>query len=162
MPAHFDRPEPRRVLPGEYPLWDEALALLNRDLAVTLPAQGPLQLLALPPSGPDEPASVHVALANGEWHSNDLYPESADDPAHALAIIADAAQETVTERLRQAWPLCAEHDLGMHPRDADGQLSWWCAGERLRRGPAHIRAALGALDTLVRTRRPNRKQRKRG
>jgi hypothetical protein len=32
------------------------------------------------------------------------------------------------------------------------QLSWWCAGERLRRGPAHIRAAVGALDTFVRPR----------
>ncbi|MFI9585292.1 hypothetical protein ACIHCQ_26335 [Streptomyces sp. NPDC052236] len=90
----------------------------------------------------------------------DLYPDSADDPASALAIVADAAQETVTECLWQVWPLCAEHGLGMHPRDADGQLSWWCAGERLRRGPAHIRAAVGALDTFVRPRRPNRKRRR--
>ena len=74
--------------------------------------------------------------------------------------VADAAQETVTERLWQAWPVCAEHDLGMHPRDADGQLSWWCAGERLRRGPAQVRAAVGALDTFVRPRRPNRKRRR--
>ena len=37
MHAPFDLPEPRRVQPGEHPVWDEALALLNRDLAVTLP-----------------------------------------------------------------------------------------------------------------------------
>ncbi|OKI94449.1 hypothetical protein AMK10_19315 [Streptomyces sp. CB02058] len=160
MHALFDRPGPRRVSPGEYPLWEEALALLNRDLAVTLPEQEPLQLLALPSCEADEPEHVYVALANGEWHGNHLYPESAEDPAHALADIADAAQETVAERLWQAWPLCAEHDLGMHPRDAEGQLSWWCAGDRLCRGPAHIRAAVGALDTLVRPHRPNRKRRR--
>ncbi|WP_329528938.1 hypothetical protein [Streptomyces sp. NBC_01462] len=152
----FDRPEPRRVSPAEYPLWGRALGLLNRDLAATLPDQEPLQLLALPPYDANEPENVHIALANGEWHGNHLYPESADDPAVALAVVADAAQETVTERLWQAWPLCAEHGLGMHPRDADGQLSWWCAGERSRRGPAHVRAAVGALDTLVRPHRPNR------
>ncbi|MCX5008963.1 hypothetical protein OHB05_41315 [Streptomyces sp. NBC_00638] len=160
MRAVFDCPEPRRVSPGEYPLWDRALALLNRDLAVTLPEREPLQLLALPPNEATEPEYVYVALVNGEWHGNHLDPDSADDPASALAVVADAAQETVTELLWQAWPLCAEHDLGMHPRDADGQLSWWCAGERLRRGPAHIRAAVGALDTLVRPRRPNRKKRR--
>ncbi|MFD6550110.1 hypothetical protein [Streptomyces sp. NPDC058398] len=148
MRALFDPPEPRRVSPGEYPMWDRALALLNRDLAVTLPQQEPLQLLALPPNDADEPEGVYVALANGEWHGNCLYPDSPDNLASALAIVADAAQETVTERLWQAWPLCAEHGLGMHARDADGQLSWWCAGERSRRGPAHVRAAVGALDTL--------------
>ncbi|MEU2354354.1 hypothetical protein ABZ599_15535 [Streptomyces misionensis] len=148
----FDRPEPRRVSPGEYPMWDRALTLLNQDLAATLPEQGPLQLLA----DVDEPENVYVAMANAEWHGNPLDPDSADKPASALLIVADAAQETVTECLRQAWPLCAEHGLGMHPRDVDEQLSWWCAGERLRRGPGHFRAAVGALDTLGRPRRPTR------
>lgn len=139
-------------------MWERALALLNRDLAVTLPEQEPLQLVALPPYGADEPENVYVALANGEWHGN--YLDSADEPASALATVADAAQETVAERLWQAWPVCAEHGLGMHPRDADEQLSWWCAGERLTRGPAHIRAAVGALDTLGRPPRPNRRRRR--
>ncbi|MEV7783239.1 hypothetical protein [Kitasatospora sp. NPDC088351] len=131
---------------------------------MTLPEQGPLRLLALSPFGApfdaDEPEEVHVALANGEWHGNHLHPDSADDPVNALAIIADAVQETVTACLRQVWPVCAEHGLGMHPRDANGRLSWWCAGERLRRGPAHIRAAVGALDTLMPPRRPNRRSRR--
>ncbi|MFD5322040.1 hypothetical protein [Streptomyces sp. NPDC127098] len=48
------------------PRWDRALALLNRDLAVTLPEQEHLQLLALPPYDADEPENVYVALANGE------------------------------------------------------------------------------------------------
>ncbi|MCX5195156.1 hypothetical protein OOK31_14810 [Streptomyces sp. NBC_00249] len=164
MRSLFDPPEPRRVLPGEYPVWEAALALLNRDLAVTLPGQEPLRLLAVPPCDEDTDEagteSVHVALANGEWHGNSLYPNAADDPDRALAAVADAAQETVTERLWQAWPLCAEHDLGMHPREADGQLVWWCAGAPARREPAHVRAAVGALDTLVRPHRPNRKKRR--
>ena len=160
MRTEYGRPEPRRVPPGEYPGWDSALALLNRDLAATLPEQEPLQLLATASLGIDEPEYVYVALANGEWHGTHLYPDSSDDAALALAAVADAAQDTVTERLWQAWPLCALHDLGMHPRDADGQLSWWCAGERLRRDSAHIRAAVGALNTFVRPHRPNRKKRR--
>lgn len=55
---------------------------------------------------------------------------SVENPAVALAAVADAAQETVTERLWQAWPLCTEHDLGMHPLEAEGRLPRWCAGER--------------------------------
>ncbi|MEE4420563.1 hypothetical protein [Streptomyces bugieae] len=154
MNALFDLPEPRRVLLGEYPLWDEALALVNRDLAVTLPDQGPLQLQGLPPYNEGEAENVYIALANGEWHGNVLEPDSADNPVLALMAIADAAQETVTECLWQAWPLCDEHNLGMHPRAADGQPSWWCAGGN-RRGPAHIRAAVGGLDSPVSPRRPH-------
>ncbi|MFD3566753.1 hypothetical protein [Streptomyces sp. NPDC058667] len=156
MCALFDPPEPRRVSPGEYPVWDQALALLNRDLAVTLPQLEPLQLLALPSYDGDEPENVYVAMPNGEWHGNHVDPNSQDSLASALASVADAAQETVMELLWQAWPLCPEHGLGMHPREeTEERLSWWCAGERLRRGPAHIRAAVGALDALgasIRTR----------
>ncbi|MFD5582510.1 hypothetical protein ACFWII_01705 [Streptomyces sp. NPDC127063] len=156
MCALFDPPEPRRVSPGEYPVWDQALALLNRDLAATLPQLEPLQLLALPPYDADEPENVYVAMANGEWHGNHLDSNSRDSLAFALASVADAAQETVTELLWQAWPLCPEHGLGMHPReDAEGQVSWWCAGERLRRGSAHFHTAVGALDVFgesIRTR----------
>ncbi|MFJ4526562.1 hypothetical protein ACIP4Y_37635 [Streptomyces sp. NPDC088810] len=148
MHALFDSPGLRRVSLGEYPLWDEALVLLNRDLAVTLPEQGPLQLVAQPSYEAGEPEYVYVALANGEWHGGHLYPKVAEDLAHALAIVADAAQDTVAERLGQAWPLCVEHKLGMHAREVEGQLSWWCAGERPPLGLAHIRAAVGALDTF--------------
>ncbi|AJT69711.1 hypothetical protein T261_8115 [Streptomyces lydicus] len=108
-----------------------------------------------------EPENVCIALANGEWHGNVLDPESADDPVLALMAVADAAQETVTECVWQAWPLCDEHGLGMHPREADGHPSWWCAGG-LRQGPAHIRVAVGGLDSLVRPRRPHRKRRGEG
>ncbi|MER7682544.1 hypothetical protein [Streptomyces sp. NPDC096934] len=148
MQAHFDQPEVRRVPRGEYPWWDEALAVLNQDVAATLPEQGALQLLAQPSYEAGEPEYVYVALANGEWHGGHLYPKTPEDPAHALAIVAEAAQETVAERLWQAWPLCVEHNLGLHTRDVEGLLSWWCAGRRPEGGPGHICAAVGALDTF--------------
>ncbi|MFF7443911.1 hypothetical protein [Streptomyces sp. NPDC008122] len=160
MSAFFHLPGARRIPLGAYPLWDEALALVNRDLAVTLPDQEPLCLAGHPSHTEDEAEYVHVALANGESQGNSLDPDSAGDPAHALWAVTDAAQETVTELLWQAWPLCGEHDLGMHPREADGRLSWWCAGGRGPGEPAHVRAAVGGLDALVRPRRPHRKRRR--
>ncbi|MYS06922.1 hypothetical protein GTW71_10855 [Streptomyces sp. SID6041] len=136
---------PRHVPPGRYPAWDRALALLNRDLAATLPRVEPLRLLALPPYEEDEPEHVHVAMANGEWHGNHLDAESQDSPDAALARVADAAQETVVELLWQAWPLCPEHGLGMHPaEDAEERLFWWCSGG----GPSHFHVPVGALDAL--------------
>lgn len=152
---------PRSVLPGAYPCWEAALALLNRDLAATVPEQVALRLLALPREEPDGPEAVCVALADGRWDGNPLPPDSAQNSVLALAAVADAAQETVTEGLWRAWPVCTEHDLGLHPREVDGRVCWWCAGEhRSRRGLAHVRAAVGELDTLVRPHRPNRKRRK--
>ncbi|KIZ16426.1 hypothetical protein [Streptomyces natalensis] len=162
MSGLFDLPEPRRVSLGEYPLWDEALALVNRDLAVTLPDQGLLQLLGLPSYDEDVAEYVYVALANGEWHGNVVDPHSADNPLLALTAITDAAQETVTECLWQTWPVCDEHDLGMHPREAAGQLSWWCAGGNIPSEPGHIRAAVGGLASLVHPARPHRKRRREG
>lgn len=145
MDSPLGRFEPREVSTGEFPLWDKALALLNADLTATLPRQGPLRLIAITSlrEDVDVPEDVHVVLSDGERHGNPLHPGSAADLAQALEAVADAAQETVSEQLWQAWPLCAEHGLGMHTRAADGRLSWWCAGER---GLAHIRAAVGELD----------------
>ncbi|MFE7515407.1 hypothetical protein ACFU8I_29890 [Streptomyces sp. NPDC057540] len=152
MCAFFDTPEPRPVPAGAYPLWDAALALVNRDLAATLPDQSPLRLLGLPAYDGGE--DVYVGTADGEWQGNRLDPASAGDPLGALAAVADAAQETVTELLWRAWPLCGEHRLGMHAREDGGRLSWWCAGGTAPREPAHLRAAVGGLDALA---RPHRK-----
>ncbi|MGW3204843.1 hypothetical protein [Streptomyces sp. NPDC001135] len=155
MCAFFGLPEPRLVLAGEYPLWDEALAAVNRDLAVTVPDQRPLRLIAYPePGDPDE--HVHVALSNGEAQGGSLTPTQS--AAEALMAVADAAQGTVTERLWRAWPLCTVHDLGMHPREVGGRPSWWCAGGSRRGDPAHVRAAIGELHTIQRPDRVNRKR----
>ncbi|MDF2261091.1 hypothetical protein [Streptantibioticus ferralitis] len=116
-------------------------------------------MLGLPSCNEGVAEYVCVALANGEWHGNVVDPDSADNPVLALTAITDAAQETVTECLWQAWPVCDEHDHGMHPREAEGQLSWWCAGGNIRREPAHIRAVVGGLASLVRPRQPDRNRR---
>jgi hypothetical protein len=157
MCASFRPPEPRQVPVGRYPLWDEALAAVNRDLAATLPEQRPLRLTVYPETA-DLDEQVYVALSGGEAHGNPLLPN--ETAAEALTAVADAAQETVSELLWRAWPVCTLHDLGMHPRDVEGRPSWWCAGGPRKGDPAHVRAAIGELPTAHRPHRPNRKRRK--
>ncbi|GGR26174.1 hypothetical protein [Streptomyces aurantiogriseus] len=158
----FDLPRPREVQAGEYPVWDEALALVNRDLAALLPDHGPLRLLALPPwddLDESEREHVYVALPDGRWHGSDLWHGSEATLTSALAAVAEAAQDTVMECLWQVWPVCAEHRIGMHTRQEDGRPVWWCAGGRGPGDPAHVRAAVGELDALHRPRRARRKRR---
>ncbi|MFF8972874.1 hypothetical protein [Streptomyces sp. NPDC014995] len=157
----FDMPPPREVRPGEYPVWDEALGLVNRDLAALLPDVGALRLLALPPWEPEQSGreQVYVALPDGRWHGDDLLHGRGVTPAAALADVAEAAQDTVMECLWQVWPVCAEHRTGMHVREEDGRTVWWCAGGRGARDPAHVRAVVGGLDALHRPRRARRRRR---
>ncbi|MFD4755622.1 hypothetical protein [Streptomyces sp. NPDC058426] len=77
VPVPVSEPDPfapRFVEPGEHPGWDTALAVVNRDVAATLPEEPPLRLLACP-GDPDEPERLYVARANGEWHGNGLPPK---------------------------------------------------------------------------------------
>jgi hypothetical protein len=68
-----------------------------------------------------------------------------------IAAVAHAAQESLMEWQFHAWPLCDEHNAGLHafrvPGLADGQeslgrgpASWWCA-----LGGGHRVAAIGRL-----------------
>ncbi|MFE7857139.1 hypothetical protein [Streptomyces sp. NPDC057403] len=142
---------PRRVEPGEHPALDEALALVNRDLAATLPEREPLRLMALASWEEGEPEDVYVALADDTWWGNQLPGSGAwagVDPRAVLADVAEAAQDTVTERLWRAWPLCTVHNLGMHLGEAEGRPVWRCAGAG--RDPGHVRAAVGELQALRR------------
>ncbi|MFJ4691386.1 hypothetical protein [Streptomyces sp. NPDC088766] len=156
---------PRPVRPGEYPLWEEALSLVGRDLDALLPGRGPLRLLALPSWDEEEAEDgpghehVYVALPDGRWHGDHLWHGSASDPDTALAEVAEAAQETVLECLWQVWPVCGEHGLGMHAGQEDGRAVWRCAGGVAPGGPAHVRAAVGELDAPHRPRRARRKLR---
>jgi len=148
MHGRFGHPGPRQVEPGEYPAWEEALALVNRDVLATLPDQEPLRLMALPPWEEGEREIVHVTLASGEWWGDHLRHDPAEpdrDPLAALAAVAEAAQDTVTERLWQAWPVCAAHDRGMHLSKDEGHPVWRCAGDG--RDPGHVGARVGELGT---------------
>ncbi|MGW7793252.1 hypothetical protein [Streptomyces tricolor] len=156
-PSFPTPPEPYFVSAGEHPLWEQALAVVNRDLAATLPEQRPLRLIAWP-AEPGEPEQVYVALANGDAHGNALWP--ARSAGEALSAVAEAAQETVMECLWQVWPVCTLHGLGMHVAEEAGRPVWRCAGGARPGEPAHVRAAIGELDTLHRPHRPNRKRRK--
>lgn len=166
MHPWFDQPEPRSVAAGEHPWWDEALALVNRDLAATLPEQRPLRLIAWPADAEDEGEAerVYVALDNGDAHGDSLGPAPSSATA-ALRAVAEAAQDTVMECLWQAWPVCTLHNLGMHLGEGEGEgegaggVVWWCAGPGRPDDPEHPRAAVGELDTVHRPRRPNRKRR---
>ncbi|GAB1334274.1 hypothetical protein ACE1SV_08640 [Streptomyces sp. E-15] len=161
-----DQPEPRSEAAGEHPWWDEALALVNRDLAATLPEQRPLRLIAWPADAEDEDEAerVYVALDSGDAHGNSLGP-APSSPTAALRAVAEAAQDTVMECLWQAWPVCTLHNLGMHLGEGEGEgegaggVVWWCAGSGRPDDPEHPRAAVGELDTVHRPRRPNRKRR---
>ncbi|MFI9804013.1 hypothetical protein ACIHEJ_06520 [Streptomyces sp. NPDC052301] len=157
-PHPVRQPEPRFVAEGEFPLWDEALAVVNRDLAATLPEQRPLCLIAYPGWEEGEDEHVHVAFESGYFHGNALPPEAT--AAGALPAVAEAAQETVVEFLWQAWPVCTLHGLGMHVSEDAGRPSWWCAGGSRPGDPAHVRTAIGELTTAHRPHRPNRKRRK--
>ncbi|MEU6144005.1 hypothetical protein ABZ848_27090 [Streptomyces sp. NPDC047081] len=148
MHTPFDRPGPRSVEPGEYPALDEALALVNRDVAATLPEERPLRLMAMPPWEDDEPEHVYVTRANGEWWGNPIWQaEDGSWGRDPLGAVAEAAQDTVSERLWQAWPVCTLHNLGMHLSSTDdGRPAWLCAGKAP--DAEHVRAAVGELDGI--------------
>ncbi|MFJ2818780.1 hypothetical protein [Streptomyces sp. NPDC087294] len=139
-------PVPRQVEPGEAPVWADALALVERDLAVTLPEHRGLQLLAVPAWEEGEPEQVYVALASGTWWGNPLSLDPDASPDDALGTVAAAAQDTVSERLWQAWPVCATHHLGMHLTQEESRPAWWCGGGL--KEPGHVRCLVGELGTV--------------
>ncbi|MGW7613374.1 hypothetical protein ACWGKW_40275 [Streptomyces sp. NPDC054766] len=147
-------PQPRRADPGQWPKSEAALTVVNRDLMATLPGQDALVLTVVPQGEPTSRGAIdgdqiYVALPDGHWHGDSVNacdreegdPPEPDDARTVLAVVADAAQATVMELLRQVWPVCREHKPGMHPRpagttedwfggetDSDGPPVWWCRG----------------------------------
>ncbi|MHC5902326.1 hypothetical protein ACVNF4_00145 [Streptomyces sp. S6] len=140
----------RPIPPGEHPEWDAALELVNRDLEALLPGRGPLRLWGMPSWDEEESEWVYVVMPDGTWQGNQLERNA------GVLEVADAAQETVVERLWEVWPVCDTHRLGMHPRDEEGRDVWWCAGEG-----GHVQGAVGELTPVHRPRAERRKERKR-
>lgn len=167
--GRLDLPEPRRAEPGAWPKLEAALAVVNRDLAATMPGQDALMLMvapswpSLPPSGIDR-GQVYVAMPDGRWDGNAVNacdveegaPAERDDATTVLTVVAEAAQATIMELLRQVWPICREHKIGMHARpagtagdwhpgttDAVGPPVWWCRGSR--DGECHDVSLVGEL-----------------
>ena len=147
--TRMDFPSGRPAEPGAFPSWDAALVLVNRDLDAQLPGRGPLRLWVMPSWDEEVGEPVYVVLPDGTWHGNPL-------PGGAGVVdVADAAQESVVERLWEVWPVCDEHRLGMHARQADGRAVWWCNG-----GNGHVRCGVGELPVSWRPRQERRKRRK--
>lgn len=192
-PGHDGRhlPEPRRAEPGRWPVLEAALAAVNRDLLAAMPGREALVLFVVPsasgqpvPPGGADSDQVYVAMPDGRWHGNQVNacdpeegdPSEPDDATTVLTVVADAAQSTVMELLRQVWPVCPEHRIGMHPRpagttdgwyegatDAAGPPVWWCRGGR--DSVCHDVALVGELaDALpgARRRALRRSERRRG
>ncbi|MFS4092439.1 hypothetical protein [Streptomyces sp. AF1A] len=148
LPAGRPAPdEPRRVEPGQWPRFEAALAVVNRDLAGTLPDEPPLVLMLCPCAADDWPDQIHVALSDGRWQGNAVHPQGPewddepDDAFTVLGLVAAAAQESVMELRWTVWPVCPYHRIGVHPRPAGtaadwdgngspghGPLVWWCRG----------------------------------
>lgn len=61
----------------------------------------------------------------------------------AFAEVADYFQEHLDQHpiLGSIWPVCSEHDVGLHGEVHDGLAVWWC------RPGDHAVATVGALDT---------------
>ncbi|MFJ8600036.1 hypothetical protein ACIREM_15175 [Streptomyces shenzhenensis] len=162
-------PEPSRVEPGQWPKLEAALAVVNRDLTATLPGQDALVLMRAPsweplPRNAVEGDQIYVAMPDGRWHGNSVNacdleegdPPEPDDATAVLAVVADAAQETVMEFLWRVWPICSAHKIGMHHRpagttedgyqdetDSAGPPVWWCRGGR--DGTCHDVSLVGEL-----------------
>ncbi|MGX2996820.1 hypothetical protein JNUCC64_21520 [Streptomyces sp. JNUCC 64] len=173
VPGWEDPPEPVRVGPGEWPETEAALAVVNRDLAAALPGQDALVLMSTPgwepTAGSEAPGDqLYVALPDGRWQGgavNSWSPgedgaREPDDPAMVLALVAEAAQETVMELLRRVWPVCPAHGIGTHPRPPGttkdwyqgepapvGPPVWWCRGGR--GDPCHDVSPVGELAAVL-------------
>ncbi|MDV9173714.1 hypothetical protein R6V09_26880 [Streptomyces sp. W16] len=145
----------RRADLGEFPRLAAALDTVNRDFAATFPDREPLILMVW--SGDEDiDEQTYVAMSDGTSHGNGISEPDADAPDRvALDLVAEAAQETVMERLWQVWPVCPFHKIGTHPRPegttADWEYGksrgtrvvWWCRGHR--GGDCHDLASVGEL-----------------
>lgn len=149
---------PYPVSPDDRPGLAAALAAVNRDLATTRPDLPQLALTGL--SFPERDGNegqggqraadavagfVYVSLTDGRAHGSQLYREPEDpdlplptDPVELLAAVADAGQETVAAELWLVWPVCPQHDKGLHVGAA---ATWVC---RVGTG-GHAVGAIGEL-----------------
>ncbi|MER0450075.1 hypothetical protein ABR738_36975 [Streptomyces sp. Edi4] len=48
------------------------------------------------------------------------------DAAGVRAEVADAIQTYLADRYGRLWPLCPEHDNGLHAVAQEGEALWWC------------------------------------
>lgn len=129
--------------PAAQPLLDHALSIVERDVEAELGDAGGLRLVT---SG----GEVFVALRDGRFHGDPVQVRPGDTAATIIAIVAEAAQDTVMGVLWKAWPECPVHhtvasvsrSAGQSAAARDGDaVSWRCGAKE---GP-HTVASVGSL-----------------
>ncbi|MFE2260634.1 hypothetical protein [Streptomyces griseosporeus] len=68
---------------------------------------------------------------------------STPDPAEVLGAVAEGVQEFIMSHYRVTWPVCPEHDRGLHVAYARETAVWRCAGGT---GDGHV---VRAIDPAV-------------
>lgn len=129
--------------PAEHQLLDQALSIVERDVEVVVGEAGGLRLVT-------SRGQVFVALDDGRFHGDPVQVQPGDTAARIIAVVAEAAQDTVMGVLWKAWPECPVHHTvasvslsageSAAVRDKDA-VSWRCSAEE---GPPTV-ATVGSL-----------------
>lgn len=91
-----------RPAPAEHPLLDDAVSVVERDVRATLGDAEGLRLVT-------SRGEVFVALRDGRFHGDPVRVRPGDTAATIIAVVAEAAQDTVMGVLWKAWPECPVH-----------------------------------------------------
>ena len=88
------------------------------------------------------PLSAGVELADGRLLVGDvgLHACTGDTLVGAVATVADLIQDDLMKRTWLVWPVCPEHQLGLHAVTREDAAVWRCAG-----GGGHVAAPVGEL-----------------
>jgi hypothetical protein len=115
---------------------DEAVLAVQRDMEAT----GVVGRLGFDTPEWDDHGYLRVEY-KGQYSNQGLSSDEEYEPVATLVLIADLAQEVIVEQDWNAWPTCAPHSLGLHPKQADGVALWTCEG-----GGGHAVGAIGELE----------------
>jgi hypothetical protein len=99
----------------------DAMRLVQADLTRTVSYIGSLTLAKL------DDGSTAVFLPGGVYWVGALIGDVGEDPGVALVTVAEAVQDSIAEMLWKLWPVCGQHDSGVHPELVDGRGIWRCS-----------------------------------
>lgn len=129
--------------PAEHPLLDHALSIVERDVKAECGDAGGLRLVT-------SRGEVFVALDDGRFHGEPVQVRPGDSADKIIAVVAEAAQDTVMGVLWKAWPECPVHHTVASVSRSAGEsaaargkdaVSWRCGAKA---GP-HTVASVGSL-----------------
>lgn len=126
------------LAPEQLVVLRRALRIVARDLP-TAGTDGELELLVVDDCGR---AAPRVRLADGRMLVGGIELGAADNAGlpEAVAAVANHVQSGLSESSWRVWPLCPDHDLGVHSVERSGVAVWWCSGDG-----GHQVAPVGAL-----------------